>query len=124
MSQHGALRQHSCKTTCSVRSDLITAEVEVSQRSTLHQHSCKTLYSVIIYTIQTEVQMSQRGALHQDARKPPVSTEDRPVTKNQMWAGLCNLMNPPPFVFSWLTVRQLQCGNAAPGGHRSKLCKN
>jgi hypothetical protein len=43
MSQRCALRQHCCKALCSGWSDVIVADIEVSQHWALRQHSCKAL---------------------------------------------------------------------------------
>ena len=55
--QQWALSHHSCKPTCSFRSEGIASEVEVSQRRALSpEHSCK---------IVAEIEVSQRCALRQ-----------------------------------------------------------
>ena len=101
MNQRWALRQHSCKPLCPACSDLIAAEIEVHQLPALRQHYSKPLgpaCSEII--IAAEIKVRQRWTLSQNSCKPL-------------------------YIFSFhITLRQLECADAAPCCHQFELPKN
>ena len=65
LSQCSALRQHTCKSLCPGRSDLIKVQIEVTQRYALRKYSSKALCPCCADLIVAEIEVSQCCALPQ-----------------------------------------------------------